>query len=95
MLFRHKNKLLILAAIFKAAFALNIETFDHCINPGDIALTFDDGPDLEYTKSILDILDREDVKATFFVNGRTINLKNNPEAKVTYILENNQKHYIE
>jgi len=81
MFFRHKNKLLILAAVIKAAFALNIETFDHCINPGDVALTFDNGPDLDYTNAILDILDREDVKATFFVNGREIDLKNNPEAK--------------
>jgi peptidoglycan-N-acetylglucosamine deacetylase len=36
---------------------------------GSIALTFDDGPDPEYTQAILDILKRENVKATFFVTG--------------------------
>ncbi|KAG0333058.1 hypothetical protein BG000_009512 [Podila horticola] len=36
-----------------------------------IAITFDDGP-FEYTNDLLDILDRENVKATFFLNGRNI-----------------------
>src|SRR4029077_7740048 len=35
--------------------------------PGSIALTFDDGPDPEWTPAILDILKRENVPATFFV----------------------------
>ncbi|WP_169713520.1 polysaccharide deacetylase family protein [Paludifilum halophilum] len=35
-----------------------------------IALTFDDGPDKQYTGQILDILKREKVSATFFVIGR-------------------------
>jgi peptidoglycan/xylan/chitin deacetylase (PgdA/CDA1 family) len=35
-----------------------------------IALTFDDGPKPEYSRQILDILDKYDVKATFFVVGR-------------------------
>lgn len=34
-----------------------------------IALTFDDGPDPETTKEVLDVLDRRGVKATFFVIG--------------------------
>lgn len=37
---------------------------------GMIALTFDDGPHGEYTKNILDLLRKENVKATFFVVGR-------------------------
>ncbi len=37
--------------------------------PGAIALTFDDGPEPKYTDRILDILHREQVKATFFVTG--------------------------
>lgn len=37
--------------------------------PGSVVLTFDDGPDPEYTQRILDILKREGVKATFFVTG--------------------------
>ena len=37
--------------------------------PRSIALTFDDGPEPRYTDRILDILNREHVKATFFVTG--------------------------
>ncbi len=37
--------------------------------PGRVALTFDDGPNPEWTPVILDVLDRYGVKATFFVNG--------------------------
>lgn len=40
-------------------------------------LSFDDGPSVPYTKQILDILDREGVKATFFVVG--INVKRYPD----------------
>jgi cellulose synthase/poly-beta-1,6-N-acetylglucosamine synthase-like glycosyltransferase/peptidoglycan/xylan/chitin deacetylase (PgdA/CDA1 family)/spore germination protein YaaH len=36
---------------------------------GAIVLTFDDGPDPEYTERVLDILQREHLKATFFVTG--------------------------
>src|ERR1700686_256025 len=42
-------------------------TGDH---PGMIALTFDDGPDPEWTPAILDILKQEDVPGTFFVIGK-------------------------
>jgi peptidoglycan-N-acetylglucosamine deacetylase len=34
-----------------------------------IAITFDDGPDAEWTPRILDVLKRENVKATFFLIG--------------------------
>lgn len=36
----------------------------------EVVLTFDDGPHSQYTKSILDTLDRHCVKATFFTVGR-------------------------
>jgi len=36
---------------------------------GKIALTFDDGPDPYYTPQVLNILERYQVKACFFVNG--------------------------
>ena len=45
---------------------------DNAVNPGDkvVYLTFDDGPG-PYTEKLLDILDRYNVKATFFVtNGK-------------------------
>jgi len=37
-----------------------------------VALTFDDGPHPEGTPAILDILDREQIKATFFVVGEQV-----------------------
>ncbi|NLM38032.1 MAG: polysaccharide deacetylase family protein [Firmicutes bacterium] len=37
-----------------------------------VALTFDDGPDLEYTPQILDLLAQYGVKATFFLKGDMI-----------------------
>lgn len=39
-----------------------------CRVPGTVALTYDDGPGL-YTEELLDILDNNTVKATFFVLG--------------------------
>jgi peptidoglycan/xylan/chitin deacetylase (PgdA/CDA1 family) len=36
-----------------------------------VALTFDDGPDPDSTPFLLDLLDRHQAAATFFVNGRT------------------------
>ena len=44
--------------------------------PGKVALTFDDGPDPEWTPPILDILKAKGVKATFFVIGE--NAEANP-----------------
>ena len=43
----------------------------------EIALTFDDGPDPEYTPMLLDLLKRYDAKATFFVVG--IHAERHPE----------------
>ncbi len=38
-------------------------------NPNEVAITFDDGPDPEWTPKILDVLKRENVPATFFLIG--------------------------
>lgn len=38
--------------------------------PFEVALTFDDGPDPQWTPQILDILKKKNVHATFFVTGR-------------------------
>lgn len=43
----------------------------HCKNPGEIALTFDDGP-YNYTNALLDLLEANDAKATFFMTGVSI-----------------------
>lgn len=40
------------------------------LRPGEVVLTFDDGPHGQHTKQILDVLDRHCVKATFFTVGR-------------------------
>jgi cellulose synthase/poly-beta-1,6-N-acetylglucosamine synthase-like glycosyltransferase/peptidoglycan/xylan/chitin deacetylase (PgdA/CDA1 family) len=45
--------------------------------PGKMALTFDDGPDPEWTPQVLDILKAKHVHATFFVIGA--NAEANPE----------------
>jgi peptidoglycan/xylan/chitin deacetylase (PgdA/CDA1 family) len=39
-----------------------------------VALTFDDGPNEPYTSEVLDILDKYDVKATFFCVGKNVEL---------------------
>jgi len=44
-----------------------LEQYGH--SPKDLALSFDDGPDPTWTPLILDALQRENVKATFFVIG--------------------------
>jgi len=44
-------------------------------NPKKIAITFDDGPNNDYTPKILDILKEKKVPATFFVTGS--NIQNN------------------
>ena len=41
-----------------------------------VYLTFDDGPDIETTPWVLDLLKRENIKATFFCIGR--NIENHP-----------------
>lgn len=39
-----------------------------------IALTFDDGPNGRYTEEVLNVLDRDSVKATFFLIGRNVEI---------------------
>jgi polysaccharide deacetylase family sporulation protein PdaB len=49
-------------------------TIDQTDNNGKklVALTFDDGPDNKYTTQVLDILKKNDVKATFFLVGTQV-----------------------
>ncbi|KAI9373021.1 glycoside hydrolase/deacetylase [Aspergillus egyptiacus] len=39
-----------------------------CTTPGTVALTYDDGPN-QYTRDLLDLLDKYEAKVTFFVTG--------------------------
>jgi peptidoglycan/xylan/chitin deacetylase (PgdA/CDA1 family) len=50
-----------------------------------IALTFDDGPSSQTTPQVLDILKRENIKATFFVVGKTV--KNHPQLMKQIVAE--------
>jgi peptidoglycan/xylan/chitin deacetylase (PgdA/CDA1 family) len=47
-----------------------------------VALTFDDGPCHPYTEELLDILDREGIKATFFHIGNNVRREPNLAAEV-------------
>ena len=42
------------------------------VGPGDLALTFDDGPNPAITPGLLDLLDRHRARATFFLIGRFV-----------------------
>ena len=44
---------------------------NHLIKDNVIALTFDDGPNPEYTLKVLTLLKKHHAKATFFALGRT------------------------
>ena len=55
--------------------------------PGELALTFDDGPDPEWTPKILDILKAKGVPATFFVIGESAEA--NPEIVQRTLAEGN------
>lgn len=43
------------------------------LSPGEVVLTFDDGPRPPYTNQVLDALARDCVRATFFIVGRQAN----------------------
>lgn len=53
-----------------------------------VALTFDDGPYPPYTEQILDILNADDVKATFFIVGK--NAAQHPELVRRIFMEGHQ-----
>jgi peptidoglycan/xylan/chitin deacetylase (PgdA/CDA1 family) len=79
-----KLLLLTIALFFAASLLIKITKFHNFfgINRADIqeklvALTYDDGPYPPYTNQLLDILDRYQVKATFFEIGR--NIEKHPE----------------
>ena len=60
----------------RAAVAPSSQLFGHTVrHTGDeftIALTFDDGPNPAVTPKLLELLDRQNVKATFFLIGRWV-----------------------
>lgn len=62
------KKLLVVLLLLSCMPALEAHTAQQKL----AALTFDDGPWPKYTKEILDILDKYEIKATFFVIGQHI-----------------------
>jgi peptidoglycan/xylan/chitin deacetylase (PgdA/CDA1 family) len=61
----------ILWGVFDVNSSLWAKTFSRAAHPVNaVALTFDDGPDEQFTRRILEILAREKVPAAFFVVGR-------------------------
>lgn len=61
---------------------LAYQNYESCVNPGDFALTFDDGPNV-YTDELLEQLKEANITATFFINGNNWlgDLKDNPEGQ--------------
>lgn len=55
-----------------------------------VALTFDDAPDENNTRNILDILKKHDVKASFFMIGATMNDENSTVVKRSF----NEGHLV-
>lgn len=58
-----------------------------CTVPGTVALTFDDGPYI-YTQTLLNTLNAEGVKATFFVNGANWGPPITSDANAQQVLRN-------
>ncbi len=47
-------------------------TLTHGIDPGQMALTYDDGPNDPHTLRLLDVLAKHEAKATFFLIGKYV-----------------------
>ncbi len=69
MLKRFVALLLLPLAISCFAATVNLANVNKLPQPGTVALTFDDGPSPVYTRQILAILKKYNVKATFFMVG--------------------------
>ena len=66
---------LYLALLLSGVFVLRLRMFADAVvhGPSDatgVVLTFDDGPDPVHTREVLDVLDKHQAKATFFVIGK-------------------------
>ncbi len=69
--------IVVAAVIVYAYFIPSSPVFGHVLykgNPGEkvVALTFDDGPNDPYTSQVLDVLEKYNVKATFFLIGENV-----------------------
>lgn len=67
--------LVYLVVLYVAVTRIRLNYFLNTINSGKekgISLTFDDGPNTDFTEKILDILKVKNVKASFFIIGKNI-----------------------
>ncbi|KAI1803159.1 hypothetical protein F4811DRAFT_554153 [Daldinia bambusicola] len=55
-----------------------------CANAGQVALTFDDGPDVAWTRQIAAVLDDLQVRGTFFVTGNSAELRRRIDGDAEY-----------
>jgi len=75
------TKLILGACIASTTFAKKAKVYTKCNQPGQIVLTFDDGPNPDTTPIALEILDKYKIKATFFINGKNYgDLDEDPES---------------
>ena len=65
---------LAIGGYYYASLSPTSQIFGHTLTaprkPGEIALTFDDGPNPAFTPRLLELLDHQGVKATFFLVGK-------------------------
>jgi len=50
--------------------AKKAKVYTNCLKPGQFALTFDDGPNPETTPIALEVLEKYNIKGTFFINAK-------------------------
>ncbi|KAG4099782.1 glycoside hydrolase/deacetylase [Neocallimastix lanati (nom. inval.)] len=96
-MFSIKKSILLTVAAFASIQSVvgEYKNYDECIKPGDFALTFDDGPNSKLTDMVLDVLKKENVKATFFINGKNcMDVANDPEAQRLIKREVDEGHVI-
>lgn len=75
-------KLFILSSYVAFSLAGSAKVFTECKKPGQFVLTFDDGPKVATTPKALEILKKNGIKATFFINAKNyVDLPNDPEAQ--------------
>jgi len=81
-MFKKILKFLLLSSYLYTSYGKAANIFYECKNPGEVALTFDDGPNALYTPILLDYLKKENIKATFFINGKNYsNIEESPEVQ--------------
>ncbi|KAF2865856.1 hypothetical protein BDV95DRAFT_599244 [Massariosphaeria phaeospora] len=68
-----------------------------CVQPGTVALTYDDGPFKGFTNHVLDVFKTYNAKATFFITGNNINkgqIDTDADFKATIQRMNAEGHHI-